>query len=110
MESSKYYIINENIQSKYVVCVASLHIVVAHVAARAQLIVDHVLYHHVLAIKLLDDDIAVLRIGMHATDIVVRDSYRIVAVFGVNNEIPRASLALVACSSLALITCSLYLF
>ena len=78
-----------------VICCAGLHIVVAQFAARAQLVVHYVLYHHVLAIKLLDDDIAVLRVWVYAADSIVRNPNRIVAIFGVNNEIPRTRLALI---------------
>ena len=94
MESSKFYIINENIQSKYIVSCARLHVVVAHLVARAQLVVLHVLDHHVLITELLDNDLAVLRVRVHAADIVVRDPYRIVAIFGINREIPRSGLVL----------------
>ena len=90
-----------NIQSKYVVCCVSLHIVFAHVAGRAQLVVDYVLYHHILAIKLLDDDIAELWARMHATNVVVRNLYRVVAILCVNHKVPRTSLAL-ACRQLRL--------
>ena len=86
---------NETFQSKYDVCFVSLHIVFAHVAGRAQLVVDYVLYHHILAIKLLHDDFAVLWVGMHATDSVVRNPNRIVAVLGINHKVPRTSLALI---------------
>ena len=34
----------------------SLHIVFAHVVGRAQLVVHHVLDHHILITELLDDD------------------------------------------------------
>ena len=84
-----------NIQSKYDVCFSGLHVVVAQVVCRAQLVVDYVLYHHILAVKLLNDDIAVLRVGMNATNIVVRNPNRIVAVFGINHKVPRADLALI---------------
>ena len=58
--------------SQSMLCVfISLHVVVAQVAGRAYLVVHHVLNHHVLITELLDDDLSVLRVGMHATDIVV---------------------------------------
>ena len=84
-----------NIQSKHDVCVVSLHVVFAHFVARAHLVVLHVLNHHILITKLLDNDLSVLRVRMYAADIVVRDPYRIVAVLGVNHKIPRAYLVLI---------------
>ena len=75
----------------------SLHIVFAHVVGCAQLVVDYVLYHHILAIKLLDDDIAELWVRMHATNVVVRNPYRVVAILGINHKIPRTGLVLIQC-------------
>ena len=80
----------------YVVCVVCcLHIVFAQVVGCAQLVVDYVLYNHILAVELLDDDIAVLRVWMHAADGIVRNPNRIVAILSINHKIPRASLALI---------------
>lgn len=74
-----------------------LHIVLAHVVARAHLVVHHVLNHHVLITELLNNNLSVLRVRVYAADIVVRDPYRIVAVLGINREIPRAGLLLIHC-------------
>ena len=74
---------------------ASLHIVVAQVVGCAQLVVDYILYNHILAIELFDDDIAVLRVWMHAADGIVRNPNRIVAILSINHKIPRNSLALI---------------
>ena len=71
-----------------------LHLVVEQFVGSAHIVVDYVLNHHVLAIKLLHDDFAVLWVGMHATDSVVRNPNRIVAVLGINHKVPRASLTL----------------
>ena len=75
-----------------ILCVVfCLHIVVAHVAGRAQLVAFHVIYH-TLAVELLDDDLTVLRVGMNAADGVVGNPDRIAAILGVNHEIPRTGL------------------
>ena len=73
---------------------ASLHIVVEQFVGSAHIVVDYILYNHILAIKLLDDEIAVLRVWVHATDSVVRNPNRIVAVLGINHKVPWASLTL----------------
>ena len=70
----------------------SLHVIVAQVADQAQLVVFYILYHHILSVELLDDDFTIISIWMHAADIVVRDPYRVVAIFGVDNKITRTSL------------------
>ena len=78
-------------------CCVSLHVVLAQVTGRTQLVVDYVLYHHILITELLDNDFSVLRVRVYATDIVVRNPNRIVAVLGINREIPRAGLVPVHC-------------
>ena len=72
----------------------SLHIVVAQVAGRAQLVAFHVLYH-TLAIELLDDEFIVLRVWVNTSDSVVGNPNRIVAVLGINHKVPRTSLVLI---------------
>ena len=58
--------------SQIMLCVfVSLHVIVAHVADQAQLVVFHILYHHIFAMKLLDDDFTIISIWVHAADIVV---------------------------------------
>ena len=58
--------------SQIMLCVfISLHVVVAQVADQAQLVVFYILYHHILVIKLLDDDFTIISIWMHAADSVV---------------------------------------
>ena len=52
-------------------CFVCLHIVFAQVVGRAQLVVDYVLYHHILITELLDNNLSVLRVRVYATDIVV---------------------------------------
>ena len=81
----------------YVVCVVSLQIVFAQGVARAQLVADYFLYHHVLITELLDDDFIIRWVGMHAADIVVGNPNRIVAVLGINHKKPRSALVLIHC-------------
>ena len=70
----------------------SLHVIVAQVADQAQLVVFYILYHHILVMKLLDDDFTIISIRVHAADSVVRDPYRIIAVFGIDHKITRTRL------------------
>ena len=84
--------INVFYYDKRLVC---LHVVVAHFVGRAKLVVLHVLNHHILAVELLDNEFAVLCVGVDAADVVVRDPYREVGFLGVNHKIPRASLILI---------------
>ena len=72
-----------------------LKIKVIHFVCSLEVIALHVLNHHILTIELLDNDFAVLRVGVYAADIVVGDPYRIVAIFGINREIPRSGLILI---------------
>ena len=72
-----------------------LHIVIAQVVGCEHIVVLHVVNHHILAIELLDDDFIIRWVWMHAADSIIRNPYRIVAVFGVNHKIPRARLVLI---------------
>ena len=73
-----------------------LHIVVAQVVGRAQLVAFHIV-NHPLSVELLDDEFTVLRVGMNTADSVVRNPNRIVAILGINHKIPWPGLVLIQC-------------
>lgn len=69
-----------------------LKVVIMHFVASLEVIALYVVYHHVLTIEQLDNELAVLRVGVYAADIIVRDPYRAVVFLGTYNKIPRAYL------------------
>ena len=91
-EPVKSELFEQNIQSHYVVCCVCLHFIVAQVVGCAHFVVLYVFNHHILAVKLLDDDLVVPWFWMHALDSIVGNPNRIIAVMGINHKIPRSGL------------------
>ena len=76
-----------------ILCVVfCLHAAADYVVGCKHVVARHIVNHHILSIKCFDDDSMVILVGMNAADIVVRNTNRITAIFGINQKIPRPGL------------------
>lgn len=69
-----------------------LKVVIKHFVASLEVIALHVVNHHILTVEQFYCQSAVFNVGMNATDIVVRDPYRVAVFCGIYHKIPRTYL------------------